>query len=33
MPYLNKNITDEEYNQEQHEYYASYWEDIADLEW
>ena len=33
MPYLNKNITDEEYNQEQHEYYASYLEDMADLEW
>jgi hypothetical protein len=33
MNYLNKNITDEEYNQEQQEYYASYLEDMADLEW
>ena len=27
MPY---NITDEEYNQEQHDYYASYLEDVVD---
>jgi len=27
MPY---NITDEEYNQEQHDYYASYLEDMVD---
>ena len=31
MPY--KDITDEEYNQEMHDYYASYLEDMADLEW
>ncbi len=31
MPY--KELTDEEYNEQQHEYYASYLEDIADLEW
>ena len=31
MPY--KELTDEEYNDQQHEYYASYLEDIADLEW
>ena len=31
MPY--RELTDEEYNQEMHDYYASYWEDIADLEW
>ena len=24
------NLTDEDYNQEQHDYYASYLEDIAD---
>jgi hypothetical protein len=23
----------EVFNEEQHEYYASYWEDMADLEW
>jgi len=23
----------EEYNEEQHDYYASYLEDMADLEW
>jgi len=28
MPY--KDITDEEYNQEQHNYYASYLEDMVD---
>ena len=28
MPY--KDITDEEYNQEQHDYYASYLEDQVD---
>ena len=27
---LYKNITDEEYNQEQHDYYASYLEDMVD---
>ena len=31
MPY--KDITSEEYNQEMHDYYASYLEDVADLEW
>jgi len=31
MPY--KDITDEEYNQEQFDYYNSYLEDMADLEW
>ena len=31
MPY--KELTDEEYNEQQHEYYGSYLEDIADLEW
>ena len=31
MPY--RELTDEEYNEQQHEYYASYLEDIADLEW
>ena len=30
---LYKNITDEEYNQEQFDYYNSYLEDQADLEW
>ena len=28
MPY--KDMTSEEYNQEQHDYYASYLEDIVD---
>jgi len=28
MPY--DKLTDEEYNQEQHDYYASYLEDIVD---
>ena len=28
MPY--RELTDEEYNQEQHDYYASYLEDIVD---
>jgi hypothetical protein len=27
---LYKDITDEEYNQEQHDYYNSYLEDIVD---
>ncbi len=27
---LYKNITDEEYNQEQHDYYNSYLEDMID---
>ncbi len=31
MPY--KDMTNEEYNQEMHDYYASYLEDVADLEW
>ena len=31
MPY--KELTDEEYNQEQHDYYASYLEDQVDFEW
>mgnify|MGYP001385643645 FL=1 len=31
MPY--RELTDEEYNQEMHDYYASYLEDMADLEW
>jgi hypothetical protein len=31
MPY--RELTDEEYNQEMHDYYASYLEDVADLEW
>ncbi len=31
MPY--KDMTSEEYNQEMHDYYASYLEDVADLEW
>ena len=31
MPY--KELTDEEYDQEQHDYYASYLEDQVDLEW
>ena len=31
MPY--RELTNEEYNQEQHDYYASYLEDVADLEW
>lgn len=30
---MNEKLTNEEYNQEQHEYYASYLEDMADLEW
>jgi len=30
MSYLNKNITDEEYNQEMHDYYASYLEDMVE---
>ena len=33
MHYLNKNMTDEEYNQDQFDYYNSYLEDMADLEW
>ena len=28
-----KDMTDEEYNQEMHDYYASYLEDQVDLEW
>jgi len=31
MPY--RKLTDEEYDQEMHDYYASYLEDVADLEW
>ena len=31
MPY--KDMTNEEYNQEMHDYYASYLEDHAELEW
>jgi hypothetical protein len=31
MPY--KDMTSEEYNQEMHDYYASYLEDQVDLEW
>mgnify|MGYP001257126217 CR=1 FL=1 len=31
MPY--RELTGEEYNQEMHDYYASYLEDVADLEW
>jgi hypothetical protein len=31
MPY--RELTDEEYNQEMHDYYASYLEDQVDLEW
>jgi len=31
MPY--RELTSEEYNQEMHDYYASYLEDVADLEW
>ena len=31
MPY--RELTDEEYNQEMHDYYASYLEDVVDLEW
>ncbi len=31
MPY--RELTNEEYNQEMHDYYASYLEDVADLEW
>ena len=31
MPY--KDMTNEEYNQEMHDYYASYLEDQAELEW
>ena len=30
---LYDKLTDEEYNQEMHDYYASYLEDVADLEW
>ena len=33
MHYLNKNMTNEEYNQEQFDYHNSYLEDMADLEW
>ena len=30
MRYLSKNITDEEYNQEQFDYYNSYLEDLVE---
>ena len=30
---MNEKLTNEEYNQEMHDYYASYLEDVADLEW